>query len=134
MCGRLLPTFILIPLSSLSSLTVQVNTMRIIHLLPFILPAALAIPAPASQAQTLLSVYSDLAAFLLGNIAEGVRHFVHGPEQEVEKKVEHWVEDGRQFVRQNEIICKCVSGWAIVAYPGLTRGCGRRGRLAPAVF
>ena len=81
--------------------------MRIVYLLPFVLPAVLA--APAGEGQTLFSDllgYSDLAGSLFSEIANGVKHLIHGAEQAVEKKVEQWFEDGREFVKQNGIVCE----------------------------
>jgi hypothetical protein len=81
--------------------------MRIVYLLPFVLPAVLAVPA--GEGQTLLGDlvgYSDVANSLFGEIAKGVKHFIHGAEQVVEKKIEQWFDDGKEFVKQNGIVCE----------------------------
>jgi hypothetical protein len=81
--------------------------MKVLTLLPFVLPAVLA--APAVEEQTLLSDiigYSDLTGGIFGEIVRGVEHIVQGAEKVAEKEVEQWAEGGREFVKQNGLVCK----------------------------
>ena len=81
--------------------------MKVLPILPFVLCGVLA--APASEEQTLLGAaigYSDLQGGVLSEIAKGVGHIVHDTEIVVEKKVKQWFEGGKEFVKQNGLVCE----------------------------
>jgi len=81
--------------------------MKVLTLLPFFLPAVFA--APAGEEQTILSNivgYSDLTGGIFSEFVKGVEYIIHGAEKVVEKKVEKWVESGKEFVKQNGLVCE----------------------------
>jgi len=83
--------------------------MKVLTLLPLLLPAVLA--APAGDEQSLFNIVmdnSDLTG-VFGGIVKSVEHLVLGAEKEVEKQVEQWMEGGKEFVKQNGLICKPVA-------------------------
>jgi hypothetical protein len=80
--------------------------MKVLTLLPFVLPAVFA--APAGEGQTLLGDivgYSDLAGGIFGELVKGVEHLVYGAEEVVEK-VDQWFEGGKEFIKQNGLVCE----------------------------
>jgi hypothetical protein len=108
--------------------------MKVLTLLPFILPGILA--APTAEEQTLLSDvigYSDLTGGIFGEFVKAVEHIIHSGEEVVEKNVEQWFEDGKEFVKQNGLVCESAQNEA-------SRTCNsylellRRTGLAPFVF
>lgn len=88
--------------------------MKVLTLLPFVLPVILA--APTGEEQAFLSditAYSDLTGSIQlggisGEIIQGVQHIVHGADgaEKVTEKVEQWFEDDKEFVKQNGLVCK----------------------------
>ncbi|KIM82260.1 hypothetical protein PILCRDRAFT_820643 [Piloderma croceum F 1598] len=83
--------------------------MKVLTLLPFVLPAVFA--APAGEGQTLLGDivgYSDLAGGIFGELVKSVEHLVYGAEEAVEK-VEQWFEGGKEFIKQNGLVYELVS-------------------------
>jgi len=79
--------------------------MKVLTLLPFLLPAVFA--APASEGQILLGdivEYSDLTGGIFGELVKGVEHLVYGAEEVVEK--EQWFDGGKEFIRQNGLVCE----------------------------
>jgi len=84
--------------------------MKVLTLLPFILPGMLA--APAGEEQTSLSDiigYSDLTGGIFGKFVKAVEHIVHSGEKVVEEKVEQWFEDGKEFIKQDGLVYELVS-------------------------
>jgi hypothetical protein len=83
--------------------------MKVLALLPFVLSVALA--APAGEGQIVVSdilEYSDLTGGLFGQIVKGVEDIVHAAGEVEEKMVEQWFEDGKEFVKENGLVCESV--------------------------
>lgn len=71
------------------------------------LPVVLA--APALEEQTIFGDvlgYSNLAGSVFGQIAKGVEHIIHGVEEKVEQEVKQWFNEGKEFVKQDGLVCK----------------------------
>lgn len=65
--------------------------MRNFALLPLLTaPAAFATPALLQDAVSGLTGYTDLSSSVLGSLAKGVEHLLHGADTSVEKKEDQW--------------------------------------------
>lgn len=81
--------------------------MKFLQLLLVALPAVLAAPALDEQTPFGQALgFSNLAGNVFGEIAKGVQHIIHGVEDKVEQEVKQWFSEGREFVKENGLVCK----------------------------
>ena len=79
--------------------------MKAFALVPLLfIPAALAVPA--SELQTVLGEVDALSGGVFGGIAKGVEHLAEGIFHDGKQKVEQWTEEGKDFVKQNGLVCE----------------------------
>lgn len=83
--------------------------MKVLYLLPFLLSS----PVFAVPGQTILG--GDLGdldlAGLAGSdvfrdIAKGAKSIAHNALEKSKHKIEQWAEDGKEFVKQHDMVCK----------------------------
>lgn len=79
--------------------------MKAFTLIPLLfLPASWAIPT--SDFQTVLGEVGDLSGGVLSGIAKGIEHVVEDALRSGQETVEQWMQEGKDFVKQNGIVCK----------------------------
>lgn len=67
-------------------------------------PAALAVPA--GELQVALGEFGDLTGGALSGIAKGIEHVAEGVLHNGKERIHQWVEDGKEFVKQNGLVCE----------------------------
>ena len=83
--------------------------MKAFTLIPLLfIPASWAVPT--SNLQTILSEVGDLSGGVFGGIAKGIEHVAEDVFNRGKEKVEQWVQDGREFVKQNGLVCEFSGG------------------------
>ncbi|GJE97833.1 serine carboxypeptidase [Phanerochaete sordida] len=88
--------------------------MKAFALIPLLFaPAALAVPA--ADLQTALGEF-DLSGGILSGIAKGVEHAAEGLFSHGKAQVEKFVENGKQFVKQNGLVYELVTSPAFANY------------------
>jgi cathepsin A (carboxypeptidase C) len=70
-------------------------------------PAALAVPA--LELQSVLGEVDALSSGVFGGIAKGIERVAEGIFHDGKEKVEQWVEEGKEFVKQNGLVCEWLS-------------------------
>ena len=82
--------------------------MRAFALIPLLfVPASWAVPA--SDLQAVLAEVGDLSGGIFGGIAKGIEHVAEGVFTKGKERVEQWVHDGREFVKQDGLVCEYAS-------------------------
>ena len=80
--------------------------MRAFALIPLLfIPATWAVPA--SDLQAVLAEVGDLSGGVFGGIAKGIEQVAGGVFNKATEKVEQWVHDGKEFIKQDGLVCEC---------------------------
>ncbi|KIP04923.1 hypothetical protein PHLGIDRAFT_31123 [Phlebiopsis gigantea 11061_1 CR5-6] len=89
--------------------------MRAFALIPLLfVPASWAVPASGLQA--VLTEVGDLSGGVFGGIAKGIGHVAEGVFNDGKQKVEQWMQDGREFVKQDGFVYELVTSPAFKNY------------------
>ena len=83
--------------------------MKVLHLLPFLLTAHVF----AAPGQTVLGDLGELDLSDFGvdaskfkNIAKSAKTVAHNSLEKYKHKVQQWAEDGKEYVKQYDMVCK----------------------------
>ena len=80
------------------------TTMKAFALVSLLFVQA-ALAVPAADLQTVLGEL-DLSGGVFGGIAKGIEHAVEGILHDGKDRIEKWAEDGKEFVKQNGLVCE----------------------------
>lgn len=65
---------------------------------------------PSSELQTVLGELGDLPGLsdsVFSDIAHGLERAAHNVIEKSKEKVEQWASDGKEYVKQHDMVCKC---------------------------
>ena len=94
--------------SAAARLLLTTTTMRAFALILLLFVSA-SWAVPTSDLQAVLAEVGDLSGGVFGGIAKGIEHVAEGVFNKASERVEQWVYDGREFVKQDGLVCECLA-------------------------
>ena len=99
--------------------------MKAFALVPLLFAQA-ALAVPAADLQTALGEF-DLSGGVFGGIAQGIEHAAESIFHKGKQSIEKWVDDGKEFIKQNGLVCE----YTAAEHLSNTEQAGRRARHEP---